>query len=161
MRVHRRRQRRACRLIGMDVSSYLYRSRRPDDGPLREWLRALERSVGGSCCAPLVGAGVDEAYRVKYVDSRGLFSHEWRTAHPSNCHPSFEQRKRSRALRPSPDAHDPTAVTSVPSADLQIPSRQNNPRLRNNIEHANRLRGGDKAAQVFIHRLTTGRQHRQ
>jgi len=34
-------QRRACRLIGMDVSSYRYRSRRLDDGPLRERLRAL------------------------------------------------------------------------------------------------------------------------
>ena len=34
-------QRRACRLIGMDVSSYRYRSKRPDDGPLRERLRAL------------------------------------------------------------------------------------------------------------------------
>ena len=34
-------QRRACRLIGMDVSSYRYRSRRPDDGPLRERLRTL------------------------------------------------------------------------------------------------------------------------
>ena len=34
-------QRRACRLIGKDVSSYRYRSRRPDDGPLRERRRAL------------------------------------------------------------------------------------------------------------------------
>ena len=34
-------QRRACGLIGMDVSSYRYRSRRADDGPLRERLRAL------------------------------------------------------------------------------------------------------------------------
>ena len=34
-------QRRACGLIRMDVSSYRYRSRRADDGPLRERLRAL------------------------------------------------------------------------------------------------------------------------
>ena len=34
-------QRRACRLIGMDVSSYRYQSKRPNDGPLRERLRAL------------------------------------------------------------------------------------------------------------------------
>ena len=34
-------QRRACRLIGMDMSSYRYRSRRPDDGALRERLRTL------------------------------------------------------------------------------------------------------------------------
>lgn len=34
-------QRRACGLIGMDVSSYRYRSGRADDGPLRERLRAL------------------------------------------------------------------------------------------------------------------------
>ena len=40
-RVHGLNQRRACRLIGMDVSSYRYRSRRPDDGPLRERLRTL------------------------------------------------------------------------------------------------------------------------
>ena len=40
-RVHGLSQRRACRLIGMDVSSYRYRSKRPDDGPLRERLRAL------------------------------------------------------------------------------------------------------------------------
>ena len=41
MRVHGLSQRRACRLIGMDVSSYRYRSQRPDDGALRERLRAL------------------------------------------------------------------------------------------------------------------------
>ena len=40
-RVHGLSQRRACGLIGMDVSSYRYRSRRADDGPLRERLRAL------------------------------------------------------------------------------------------------------------------------
>jgi putative transposase len=40
-RAHGLSQRRACRLIGMDVSSYRYQSRRPDDGPLRERLRAL------------------------------------------------------------------------------------------------------------------------
>ena len=34
-------QRRACGLIGMDVSSYRYRSRRADDSALRERLRAL------------------------------------------------------------------------------------------------------------------------
>ena len=39
--VHGLSQRRACGLIGMDVSSYRYRSRRGDDGPLRERLRAL------------------------------------------------------------------------------------------------------------------------
>jgi putative transposase len=40
-RVHGLSQRRACGLIGMDVSSYRYRSRRADDGPLRERLRVL------------------------------------------------------------------------------------------------------------------------
>jgi len=40
-RVHGLSQRRACRLIGMDVSSCRYRSRRADDGPLRERLRVL------------------------------------------------------------------------------------------------------------------------
>ena len=40
-KVHQLSQRRACRLLGMDVSSYRYRSRRPDDGPLRERLRGL------------------------------------------------------------------------------------------------------------------------
>jgi hypothetical protein len=40
-RAHGLSQRRACGLIGMDVSSYRYQSRRPDDGPLRERLRAL------------------------------------------------------------------------------------------------------------------------
>jgi transposase InsO family protein len=40
-RVHGLSQRRACGLIGMDVSSYRYRSRRADDGLLRERLRAL------------------------------------------------------------------------------------------------------------------------
>lgn len=39
--VHGLSQRRACGLIGMDVSSYRYRSRRGDDGPLRQRLRAL------------------------------------------------------------------------------------------------------------------------
>jgi len=34
-------QRRACGLIGMDVSSYRYRSRRADDRPLRQRLREL------------------------------------------------------------------------------------------------------------------------
>ena len=34
-------QRRACRLVGMDRSSLQYRSRRPDDGPIREKLRSL------------------------------------------------------------------------------------------------------------------------
>lgn len=42
-RVHGLSQCRACGLIGMDVSSCRYRSRRGDDGPLRERLRALER----------------------------------------------------------------------------------------------------------------------
>jgi putative transposase len=40
-RVHGLSQRRACGLIGMDVSSYRYRSRRADDGWLRERLRTL------------------------------------------------------------------------------------------------------------------------
>ena len=40
-RVHGLSQRRACRLIGLDVSSYRYRSRRADDGRLRERLRGL------------------------------------------------------------------------------------------------------------------------
>ena len=40
-RVHGLSQRRACGLIGMDVSSYRYRSRRADDRPLRERLREL------------------------------------------------------------------------------------------------------------------------
>ena len=40
-RVHGLSQRRACGLIGMDVSSYRYRSRRADDSALRERLRAL------------------------------------------------------------------------------------------------------------------------
>lgn len=40
-RVHGLSQRRACGLIGMDVSSYRYRSQRADDGALRERLRAL------------------------------------------------------------------------------------------------------------------------
>jgi putative transposase len=39
--VHGLSQRRACGLIGMDVSSYRYRSRRADDKPLRERLREL------------------------------------------------------------------------------------------------------------------------
>jgi putative transposase len=41
MAVHRLSQRRACRLVGMDRSSFQCRKRRPDDGPLREKLRAL------------------------------------------------------------------------------------------------------------------------
>jgi putative transposase len=40
-RLHGLSQRGACGLIGMDVSSYRYRSRRADDGPLRERLRGL------------------------------------------------------------------------------------------------------------------------
>lgn len=40
-RIYGLSQRRACGLIGMDVSSYRYRSRRADDGPLRERLRTL------------------------------------------------------------------------------------------------------------------------
>jgi putative transposase len=40
-RVHGLSQRRACGLTGMDVSSYRYRSHRPDDGVLRERLRTL------------------------------------------------------------------------------------------------------------------------
>jgi putative transposase len=40
-RVHGLSQRRACGLIGIDVSSYRYRSRRADDRPLRERLREL------------------------------------------------------------------------------------------------------------------------
>ena len=40
-RVHGLSQRRACGLIGMDVSSYRYRSRRAADRPLRERLREL------------------------------------------------------------------------------------------------------------------------
>jgi YD repeat-containing protein len=40
-RVHGLSQRRACGLIGMDVSSYRYRSRRADHGWLRERLRTL------------------------------------------------------------------------------------------------------------------------
>jgi len=40
-RVHGLSQRRACGLIGMDVSSYRYRPRRSDDSALRERLRAL------------------------------------------------------------------------------------------------------------------------
>src|SRR4030095_16579772 len=39
--VHGLSQRRACRLIGMDMSSYRYRARRSDDGALRERLRTL------------------------------------------------------------------------------------------------------------------------
>jgi len=41
MRVHGLSQRRACRLVGMDRSSFWYRSRRPDDGHLRAKLRTL------------------------------------------------------------------------------------------------------------------------
>lgn len=34
-------QQRACRLVGIDPSVLRYRSRRPDDGPLRQRLREL------------------------------------------------------------------------------------------------------------------------
>jgi putative transposase len=34
-------QRRACRLVGIEPKTYRYSSRRPDDGALRERLRAL------------------------------------------------------------------------------------------------------------------------
>jgi putative transposase len=40
-RVHGLSQRRACGLLGMDVSSYRYRSRRAEEGALRERLRVL------------------------------------------------------------------------------------------------------------------------
>ena len=40
-RVHGLSQRWPCGLTGMDVSSYRYRSHRPDDGVLRERLRTL------------------------------------------------------------------------------------------------------------------------
>jgi len=38
---HEMSQRRACRVIGSDRASVRYRSRRPDDGDLRERLKAL------------------------------------------------------------------------------------------------------------------------
>ncbi|MGH7186521.1 MAG: IS3 family transposase, partial [Pseudomonadota bacterium] len=41
MAAHGLGQRRACRLVGMDRSSFQYRARRPEDGALRERLRAL------------------------------------------------------------------------------------------------------------------------
>jgi putative transposase len=34
-------QRRACRLVGIEPKTYRYSSRRPDDGAVRERLRAL------------------------------------------------------------------------------------------------------------------------
>jgi putative transposase len=41
MRVHGLSQRRACRLVGMDRTSFRYRSQRADDAPIRVRLRAL------------------------------------------------------------------------------------------------------------------------
>lgn len=34
-------QRRACRLVGLQPKTYRYASTRPDDGPLRTWLKEL------------------------------------------------------------------------------------------------------------------------
>jgi hypothetical protein len=50
---HRMSERRAVRVVGADRASVRYRSRRPDDGPLRERLKALaqerRRSAIGGC----------------------------------------------------------------------------------------------------------------
>jgi putative transposase len=40
MRAHGLSQRRACRMLEMDPKTYRYRSRRPDDGAIRERLKA-------------------------------------------------------------------------------------------------------------------------
>lgn len=41
-------ERRACRVLGVDRASVRYQAARPDDGVLRDRLKALRRSGGGS-----------------------------------------------------------------------------------------------------------------
>lgn len=43
--------RRACNVIGADRSAVRYRSRRPDDAPIRARLREWRRSAGASATA--------------------------------------------------------------------------------------------------------------
>ena len=44
-------ERRACRVLGVDRTSVRYQATRPDDGALRDRLKALARSVAGSAIA--------------------------------------------------------------------------------------------------------------